>query len=237
MLNMIRLAIIERTHNGYQMKKFNLTAKQPVWLNYFYKRPGIRIQALIILILTGITATVYGHAHVWIHGAVIFKFDDQGMSGFRHEWVMDEMFSTMLIHDHDKNMNKKFEPEEVKDLYEHAFTNLKNFEYFTHVKINGKPFTIEQVKDFNAKIINDSVVYHFFIPCRVKAGKKDSEVKIAVYDESFYTNITLLKDQVSLENDSGYICSHEIKKSKDDAFYYGQMYPEEIVLKFRKKYE
>ncbi len=201
------------------------------------KRPLTWIPVSALLFYLGLTFTVSGHAHVWIHGAVIIKFDEQGMSGFRHEWVMDEMFSTMLIHDHDKNMNKKLEPDEVKDLYENAFTNLENFEYFTHVKINGKPFSVKYVKDFNAKIVKDSVVYQFFIPCHVKADKEDKEVRISVYDESFYTNITILKEQVSLDNDSGYDCRYEIKKNKDNSYYYGQVYPEEIIVKFRTKNE
>ena len=204
---------------------------------FLLKKPGTWIPALGFLIFLGIAVTVYGHAHVWIDGAVIIKFDEQGMSGFRQGWVMDEMFSNMLIHDHDKNMNKKLEPEEVKDIYENAFTNLKNFEYFTHVKINGKPFTVKYVQDFNATIVNDSVVYHFFIPCHVKADLMDKEVRISVFDESFYTNITIPKEQVSLENDSEYNCRYEIKKNKDDAYYYGQVYPEEIILTFRKKNE
>ncbi|MGD9157105.1 MAG: DUF1007 family protein [Desulfobacteraceae bacterium] len=203
----------------------------------FIKKPGAWIPVLSILIFIGIAVSVLGHAHVWIDGAVIIKFDDQGMSGFRQEWVLDEMFSNMLIHDYDKNLNKKFEPKEVKDIYENAFINLENFDYFTHVKVDGKTFTIDRVKDFKAKIIDGSVVYHFFILCPVEAGKKYKEVKIAVYDESFYTNITILKDHIFFENDSDYDCRYEIKKNKDDAFYYGQMYPEEIVLRFRKKNE
>lgn len=206
-------------------------------LTSLLKSPGTWFPVLCLFIFLGITVSVFGHAHVWIDGAVIIKFDDQGMSGFRQEWVLDEMFSNMLIHDHDKNKNKKFEPEEVKDVYENAFTNLKNFEYFTHVKIDGKPFAIKYVKDFNTKIVKDKVVYQFFIPCHVKADKNDIEVRIAVYDESFYTNITILKDQVSLENDTGYDCKYEIKENKDDSYYYGQVYPEEIIVRFRTKDE
>lgn len=204
---------------------------------FLFKTPRTWIAVLCFFILLGITVSVLGHAHVWIDGAVIIKFDDQGMSGFRQEWVLDEMFSNMLIHDHDKNMNKKFEPEEIKDVYENAFTNLKNFEYFTHVKIDGNPFPVKYVKDFNTKIVKDKVIYQFFIPCHVKADKNDKEVRIAVYDESFYTNITILKNQVSLENDSGFNCKYEIKKNKDDSFYYGQVYPEEIIVRFRTKDE
>lgn len=196
---------------------------------------GIRLSVIGILLILGISAAVYGHAHVWIDGAVIFHFDGEGLSGFKQEWVLDEMFSKMLIHDYDINKNGEFEPEEVKKVYEGAFINLKKFEYFTWVKINDKKFKVELVKDFNAKVVKDYVVYHFFVPCPVKALPSFKEIRVAVYDESFYTSITILKDQIFLENDKNYECSHKIVKNKEDAYYYGQMYPEEIVLRFRKK--
>ena len=180
---------------------------------------------------------VSGHAHVWIHHAVIVHFNQDGMAGFKQEWVFDEMFSNMIIHDFDKDQSGKLEPAEVEDVYKGAFSNLKNFEYFTHVKINGKRFKVEFVKDFNAKIVKKRVVYHFFVPCRVKATSSFKEIRIGIYDKSFYTNVTLLKDQILFENDTGYEHHHNVELNKNEPYYYGQVYPEEIVLKFRKKNE
>ncbi len=197
----------------------------------------IRISVLGILTFLALNATVWAHPHVWIYGAIIIYFDKDGLSGFKQEWVLDEMFSQMIIHDYDSNQNRKFEPEEVKKVYEGAFINLRNFNYFTHVKIDGNPFEVEFVKDFNVKLVKDSIVYHFFVPCHVKSVSSFKEVRIAVYDESFYTNITILTDQIFLKNDNGHECSHKIEKNKEDAYYYGQIYPEEIVLRFRKKNE
>jgi ABC-type uncharacterized transport system substrate-binding protein len=180
---------------------------------------------------------VSGHAHVWIHNAVIVHLDKEGMAGFKQEWVFDEMFSNMIIHDFDKNHNSKFEPSEVEEVKKGAFSNLKNFDYFTHVKINGKPFKVKFVKDFNVKIIKNRVVYHFFVPCHIKATSSFKEIRISIYDESFYTSVTLLKDQVLFRNDKMYEHHHKVELNKNEPYYYGQVYPEEIVLRFRKKNE
>ena len=175
------------------------------------------------------------HTHVWIHGAVIMHFDEKGLAGFKQEWVFDEMFSHMIIHDFDKNRNGELESAEVKEVYKGAFSNLRNFDYLTHVKINGKPFQVKFVKDFNAKIVKEFVVYHFFVPCQIKATSSFKEIRIGIYDETFYTNVTILKDQVLFKNDTGYEYHHKIEKNKDEPYYYGQVYSEEIVLRFRKK--
>jgi ABC-type uncharacterized transport system substrate-binding protein len=103
------------------------------------------------------------------------------------------------------------------------------------VKIDGKPFEVNFVKDFNPKIIQNRVVYHFFVPCHVKAASSFKEVRIAIYDESFYTSVTLLKDQIFFENDSGYEHHHKVQLNQEEPYYFGQVYPEEIVLRFRKK--
>jgi len=180
---------------------------------------------------------VSGHSHVWIHSAVVFQFDKNGLSGFKQEWVFDEMFSNMIIHDFDKNQNGRFEVAEVKEVYKDAFSNLKKFDYFTHVKINGKPFSVKFVKDFNARIAKDMVVYHFFVPCHIKATSSYKEIRVGIYDESFYTSVTLYKDLILFKNDSEYEHQHEVALNKDEPYYFGQVYPEEIVVKFRKRNE
>ncbi len=180
---------------------------------------------------------VLGHAHVWIHSAVIVHFDKDGMTGFKQEWVFDEMFSNMIIHDFDKNHNGEFESSEVEEVFKGAFSNLKKFDYFTHVKINSKKFVVKFVKDFNAKIVKNRVVYHFFVPCHIKATLSYKEIRIGIYDESFYTNVTLNNGQIFFQNDSRYEHHHKVELNKNEPYYYGQVYPEEIVLKFRKKNE
>jgi ABC-type uncharacterized transport system substrate-binding protein len=143
----------------------------------------------------------------------------------------------MIIHDFDLNRNGRFEPAEIEELNKGAFSNLKNFHYFTHVKINGNPFEVKFVKDFNAKIVRDRVVYHFFVPCHVKAAPSYKEIRIGVYDESFYTSIILLKDQIFFENDAAYELDHTVELNQEEPYYFGQVYPEEIVLRFKKRNE
>lgn len=189
------------------------------------------------LIFCSAPANVLSHAHVWIHNALIVHFDEEGVAGFKVEWVFDEMFSNMIVHDFDKNGNGRFEPEEVLEVERGAFSNLKNYEYFMHVKINQKPFKVLFVKDFNAKIVKDRVVYHFFIPCHIKAVSSYKEIRIGVYDETFYTSVVLLEDQIFFENDSMYEHDHHIELNKDEPYYMGQVYPEEIVIRFKRRHD
>ena len=193
------------------------------------------VSVLSIFLLFSLPGNALSHPHVFIYNSIKVVFDKKGLVGFRVKWVFDEMFSNMLIYDFDKNGNGSFEPSEIREIKNGAFSNLKNFDYFTHIKINGKPFKVKFVKDFSAKIKGDALTYRFFVPCHVLALSTFKEIKISIYDDSFYCSVFLTKNPIDFENTSPYEFHYRIGKNKKEAYYYGQVFPEEITLRFRLK--
>lgn len=193
------------------------------------------VPVLSIFLLFSLPGNALSHPHVFIFNSIKVVFDKKGLVGFRVKWVFDEMFSNMLIYDFDKNGNGSFEPSEIRDIKNGAFSNLKAFDYFTHIKINGKPFKVKFVKDFSAKIKGDALTYRFFVPCHVLALSTFKEIKISIYDISFYCSVFLTKKPIDFENTSPYEFHYRIGKNKKEAYYYGQVFPEEITLRFRLK--
>jgi len=177
----------------------------------------------------------FSHPHVFIYNSIKVVFDEKGLAGFKLKWVFDDMFSNMIINDFDKNKNGLFEQSEIETIKNGAFSNLKKFDYFTHIKVNDKPFKVEFVKNFSAEIKDNILIYRFFVPCRVQAGSSFKEARISIYDISFYSSVFLIKDPVSFENASPYEHHFRIGKNKTESYYYGQVCPEEITLKFRLK--
>ena len=196
-----------------------------------------RLLILVVFLFGSIQTKAFCHPHVFINNASTFVFDDKGLSGFKMDWVFDEMFSNMIIHDYDKNKNGKFDNSEIEKIRKGAFANLKKFDYFTFVKVNGKSFKVRFVKDFSAKITKNRVVYHFFVPCHVRAAPFFKEIRISVYDKTFYCSVFLMKDQISFENGLSFEHRHRIVKNTKEAYYYGQISPLDIVLGFRSKDE
>ena len=192
---------------------------------------------LQVLILSIPAFTSWSHPHVFLYSTVKVVFDDKGLSGVQVDWVFDEMFSSMIILDFDKNSNRKFEPAEIESVKNGAFENLRQFDYFIHIKIDGKPFKVKYVKDFSAEIIEGKMAYRFFVPCHVRAEGSSKEVRLSIYDSTFYSSVFLQKNPITYENRNAYKVEHSIKKNRAEAYYYGQVYPEEIILKFRQKNE
>ena len=190
---------------------------------------------LIVFVVFVHVPVLAPHPHVFLYNSIKVVFDEKGLAGFEVKWVFDEMFSNMIIHDFDKNRNGKFETDEIGEIKKGAFSNLSNFDYFTHIKIGGKPFKVKFVKDFSARIIDNALIYQFFVPCHVGAISSFKEIRISIYDNSFYCSVFLTRNPVDFKNASLYELHHRIGKNKKEAYYYGQVYPEEIIVRFRRK--
>ena len=177
------------------------------------------------------------HPHVFLYSTVTIVFDDAGLAGFRVKWRFDEMFSSSILLDFDKNGNKRFEPPEIQAVEAGAFANLKQFNYFMHVRINGKPFEVQYVTDFSAAMEDDKLVYRFFVPCHVTAIETFKQVSLSIYDQTYYSSVFWADAPVAYKNADAYVVNHHIEKNKDEAYYYGQVYPEEVRLRFRQNHE
>lgn len=175
------------------------------------------------------------HPHVFVFTSVDAVFNEQGLTGFNVYWKFDEMFSHMFIFDFDKNRNRKFEKDELIELENGAFKNLKNFDYFSHIKIENKKFKVQYVKDFNAWIKGNNLFYSFFIPCTVKAYERDKDIKVAIYDKSFYCSVFLTRNPLYFKDADKFLTTYRIDRNEADAYYFDQIVPKEINIKFRLK--
>lgn len=197
-----------------------------------------KVSWFIIFCSLLIPGYVFAHPHVFIDNTITIIFDKKGLAGVKAKWVFDEMFSSMIIHDYDGDKNGAFNAAEIEKIKNGAFSNLRNFHYFTHIKIEGKKFEVKFARDFSACLDNNRVIYTFFIPCHVSAVALYKEIKISIYDNSYYVDVALAgKNPVHVEHASRIDFQHKIVDNTKKPYYYGQIFPQEIILKFRKKSE
>jgi ABC-type uncharacterized transport system substrate-binding protein len=176
------------------------------------------------------------HPHVFIDNRISVIFDDNGLNGFKHEWIFDEMFSSTMIREFDLDADGKFNEKEIKGVLSGAFFNLKEHNYFTDISINGHRFKIKEFEDFRAGIDSGVVVYEFFLPCEVTASRKNQEVTIAVYDPTYFVQVLWAsEDPFCFKKASNLEFSYEVFEDEKNSYYYGQILPEALKIKFRKK--
>jgi len=191
------------------------------------------IPIIFFTIFRGVTLS---HPHVFIVQKIKIVFDDQGLAGFNIHWTFDDMFTSMIAGDYNKNQNEVLEKSEVALIKKEAFSYLFNYNYFTFVKIDGKPFDVKFIQNFSAELHNKKLVYKFFIPCHVTVTSNFKNVRVASYDPSYYSAIFFAKNgSVSLDNSGSFEVRTVIKEDKSTSIYYGQVNPWALFLDFRTK--
>ncbi len=195
----------------------------------------MRLIGSALLMVVVIPCMAAAHPHIYIENSVRIMFDGTGMTGINVRWVFDEMFSSTMIEEYDSNKDGTFARQEVEALRRGAFSNLKNYHYFTYITIGSKAFDVRYVKDFRAVIQDHRIIYTFFIPCHVKADSRPKTITIAMYDETYYTDILLANYECKHKAAPG-IVNSSIKEIENynKSFYFGQIAPVELIVTFTK---
>ena len=194
----------------------------------------ITYRCVTLLILICHSPAAVAHPHIFTHASIRVQFDEKGLTGFKVNWMFDEMFSAMMLMDYDTDGDGQLEGAEKRRLKEEAFDPIRPFGYFTHVKIEKRPFQVKYITNFQCEVINGKLIYRFFIPCHVRAAEHVKSVRFSMYDKEFYTCFLLISQPVGFAGDENIDVTHKVEKNRDEAYYFDQVYPEEIHLKFKK---
>jgi ABC-type uncharacterized transport system substrate-binding protein len=165
------------------------------------------------------------HPHVWIKATATVEFHDGKIVGVLHEWAFDEFFSSTLISDFDKNQNKKFDPDEIRELHDHAFIALKDYGYFTHIRIDHKEVRITATKDFFAMIRDGKVVYRFFAELPKPVDPRKQHFDTATYDDTYYVDVAINPEHgTRLSGPGSKGCEARFYTDKSSPIYFGLIF-------------
>jgi ABC-type uncharacterized transport system substrate-binding protein len=141
------------------------------------------------------------HPHVWVtmHSELVYA-PDGTVTGVRHAWTFDDMFSVFATQGIESKKKGEFTREELAPLAEVNVSSLREYDFFTYAKANGKKIEFndppaDYYLDFNPK---DTVLtLHFTLP--LKAPVKAKDLALEVYDREFFVDFSFAeKDPVKL---------------------------------------
>lgn len=177
-----------------------------------------------------------GHPHVFVDYRLDFVFNQDGLAGMRVEWVFDDMYSAVLLEDNDVDHNGIIDKSESEGMEQNAFSNLKNYNYFTYVTAQGKCHKVKEVRDFSAAVKDGRVVYGFFMPFEVAAGSTYQDVDVCMYDVTYYVDLYPAGESpVSYTNADAFEHKHRMFEDEKESEGYGEIYPYTIRLTFARK--
>lgn len=154
-------------------------------------RPARRFAAagvLAVLLATG-GSPAAAHPHIWIEHSVGLLMGPAGLEGVRFTWEFDPLFSSLIFQEFDTDRDKKFSATETHVIEAKHLANLKPYDYFVELKIDGTPAPIA-IKDFEVSVGGGGQVsYAFTVPVAGPAPR--ASVDIAVYDPTYFTAFAL----------------------------------------------
>ena len=141
------------------------------------------------------------HPHVWVtmKSAVVYA-PDGTVVGVRHAWTFDDMFSTFATQGLESKKKGEFTREELQPLAKVNVESLKEYDFFTFAKANGKDVAFVDPKDYRLEFDPKEkvLILHFVLP--LKTPVKSKTLLLEVFDPSYFVDFALAeKDPVSLE--------------------------------------
>lgn len=150
-------------------------------------RNSLSIAAMAAFVAGG-PVPALAHPHVWVTVTTeILYAPDQTITGLRHKWTFDEMYSAFAVQGLDKDGDGKYSREELQPLAQVNIEALKPFGLYTYPKLGEKLLERKDAADYWLEFADGSLSLHLTLPLvdPVPADKV-KDFTFGVYDPTFY---------------------------------------------------
>jgi ABC-type uncharacterized transport system substrate-binding protein len=162
-----------------------------------------RGRGFVTLLLVSLFAAASGraeaHPHVWVtmKSEVVYA-PDGSVTGVRHAWTFDDMFSAFATQGLEAKKKGEFTREELAPLAEVNVTSLKEFDFFTYAKADGKKTAFGEPVDYYLDYKDNLLTLNFILP--LKTPVKSKSLQLDIYDPTYFVDFSFAeKEPVALK--------------------------------------
>lgn len=151
-----------------------------------------RIAGLLVLLgLFLVPVSVFAHPVILITFRMEFKFNSRGLEGFWETWQFDAPHSAQILQMFSlrPEPNGEISPSQLPTLKRGFFDDLKDYNYFTSIVVDGKERPAKTVSNFSASYVEGHMIYHFFVPLELPATGDQQELDVTIWDPTYYTDL------------------------------------------------
>jgi ABC-type uncharacterized transport system substrate-binding protein len=163
----------------------------------------VNCRCLVSLLLAALFVAAGGraeaHPHVWVtvKSEVVYAADGS-VTGVRHAWTFDDMFSAFATQGLDAKKKGEFTREELAPLAEVNVTSLKEFDFFTYAKADGKKTAFGEPVDYYLDYKDNLLTLNFILP--LKTPVKSKSLQLDIYDPTYFVDFSFTeKEPVALK--------------------------------------
>lgn len=176
-----------------------------------------RALAVLVALVAGLVALPrpgLAHPHVWVVMASELIYGADGsVTGVRNAWTFDDMFSTYATQGLDSKQKGVFTRDELKDLAEVNVTSLKEYDFFTYAKLDGKDQSFGDPVDYWLEFKDSQLTLHFTLP--LKAPQKAKGVDLEIYDPSYFVDFSFGERDPFVLKNAPNACKVAVRKPTD----------------------
>jgi ABC-type uncharacterized transport system substrate-binding protein len=144
-----------------------------------------RLLGLLLLAFALGATAAQAHPHVWITASSeLIYAPDGSISGVRHAWTFDDMFSTYALQGIETKTKGVYSREELASLAQTNVESLKEFGFFTFAKADGKKEKFQEPVDYFLEYKDAALTLHFILP--LKTPVKPKQLVVEVFDPAFF---------------------------------------------------
>lgn len=174
------------------------------------------------------------HPHIFIIAEVKAEFSAMGLKELEVTYEFDNTFSSDIIQKFDVNGNEQFEKNEVEAIRKGAFLALKKQNYLLHLFKGNTEEMVDEIGNFHAWVEYGIVYYKFKAAYNVSIGNS-AEIKLAIFDNTYYTDVSLSKDKCQPTNGSAFDITMSSRSEPALSYYFDQIVPRCVIFSVRRK--
>jgi ABC-type uncharacterized transport system substrate-binding protein len=160
----------------------------------------VRLAAMLIATVGFGMNAALAHPHVWVTvKSEIVYAPDGSVTGVRHAWTFDDMFSTFALQGLESKVKGEFTREELAPLAEVNISSLKEFDFFTYARVGGKKVAFDEPQKGKYWLDYKDSTLTLNFTLLLKTPVKAKNIDVEIYDPTYFVDFSMAeKDPIVL---------------------------------------
>ena len=157
------------------------------------------------------------HPHIFAEARLEIVADGSNqITELRNVWRFDELFSSSVVMDFDKNSNAQLDPDELAEVGQTVLDSLAEYNYYTTITDNGKTIKVNKPDAITADYKDGQLLLMFAVK-PAEAMPLKGNMSFGVYDPTMYTAMDFPTDEDLVPvGDQLNACEHKVVRPDPD---------------------
>ena len=135
------------------------------------------------------------HPHIFVEARLeVVAGADGNVKELQNVWRFDEVFSSSVLLDFDKNADLKLDAEELKAVGATVRDSLVDYDYYVNMSLNGKVIKVNKPDVINVDYKDGQLLMFFKVSPAEPMPMKGNRLSFGIYDPTLYTSIDFPTD-------------------------------------------